>query len=172
MVHALHTGDPNDIAEALALLKSNEVEEVEDPPVSLSQDDEDEEFDLSDRCWRDGIENIWLTDFPPPAGFTGYESRPFDEDKDKDRYERACTPEEVAVLEGDEARAATAERAEEEALRDAWFACLKDEANPSRHAELDSASIDTAEGNSGTPDLTNRDPGEDEAAPPTATRTR
>ena len=35
------TGDPGDIAQALAVPKSNEVEEVEDPPVSLSQDDDD-----------------------------------------------------------------------------------------------------------------------------------
>ena len=128
MVNALHTGNPEDIAEALALLKSNEVEEVEDPSVSLSQGDgdteEDEGLDLSDRCWRHP-DKLWMTSFPPPAGFTGFENRPYDEDKDVEPYERECTPGETAVLEADEAAAAAAERAEEEALRDAWFECLK-----------------------------------------------
>ncbi len=123
MVNALQTGDPDDIAAALALLNPNEVEEVEDPPVSPSDEDEEVEFlDLHDRCWKDGIDDIWLTSFPPPAGFTGYESREYTA---AETYERACTLEEVAILDADDDAAAAAERAEEEALRDAWFECLK-----------------------------------------------
>src|SRR5689334_23265798 len=41
MVGALRTGDPDDIAAALAMLKSNEVDEVEGPPVPLNPDEED-----------------------------------------------------------------------------------------------------------------------------------
>ncbi|CAA9500498.1 MAG: hypothetical protein AVDCRST_MAG44-734 [uncultured Sphingomonas sp.] len=38
-----------------------------------------------------------LTDFPPPPGFTSYESRPYDEDSVA-HYERAGTAEEAALL--------------------------------------------------------------------------
>ena len=44
-----------------------------------------------------------------------------------ERYERECTPEEVALLEADAAAARGAERAEEEQLRDKWLAMLKEE---------------------------------------------
>ena len=57
---------------ALALLKSSEVEEVEGPPYSLIQPEEDDALDLSDRCWKDD-DGVWLTDFPPPPGYSGYE---------------------------------------------------------------------------------------------------
>jgi hypothetical protein len=126
MVNALRTGNPDDLAEAIAQLRG-EVHEVHGPPVSLDEgDEEDESLDLSDRCWRDPIDtDIWLTDFPPPAGFTGYESRDYDDIEDDEPYERACTEEEVAILEADEAADRAAERAEDEALRDAWFALLK-----------------------------------------------
>ena len=89
--------------------------------------EEDEGLDLSDRCWRDGIDDIWLTDFPPPAGFTGYESRPYDDIRDDERYVRACTEEEITILEADAKAAHAAERAEDEALRDEWFALLRGE---------------------------------------------
>jgi hypothetical protein len=46
---------------------------------------------------------------------------------DDERYVRECTPEEVAILEADAARYRAAERAEEEALRDEWFALLRSE---------------------------------------------
>jgi hypothetical protein len=88
---------------------------------------EPEFLDLSDRCWID--DDMWLTDFPPPPGFVGYESGPWDEGD----YERACTPEEVAILEADQAADAIAARAEEEALRDAWFEMLREEAQ--RHPD-------------------------------------
>jgi hypothetical protein len=104
-------------------------------------DSEEEGLDLSERCWRDAVDEMWMTDFPPPAGFTGYESRPYDDTGDDERYVRACTDEEIAALEADAAAERAAERAEEEALRDAWFAMLRAEQTSNRHAELVSASI-------------------------------
>jgi hypothetical protein len=89
---------------------------------------EDDGIDLTDRCWKDGIDDIWMTDFPPPEGFTGYESRPYDEVADEEPYVRACTEEEIAILEADAARASAVEREEDEALRDAWFELLESEA--------------------------------------------
>ena len=130
-VEALRTGDDEGVARALALIESNEVEEVEGDPNLPLRHDEDDTLDLSDRCWRDPIDtDIWLTDFPPPAGFTGYESRDYDDIYDDEAYVRACTEEEVAILEADERAARAAERAEEEELRDAWFALLREEAGP------------------------------------------
>jgi hypothetical protein len=126
-VDALRSGDDEAVAMALALVDGDKVEEVEGPPNPSSQGDEDEGLDLSHRCWRDPIEGIWLTDFPPPAGFTGYESRPYDDTENEDRYERVCTPEEVALLEGDVAAARAYDRGEQEALRDAWFELLRSE---------------------------------------------
>jgi hypothetical protein len=130
-VEALRTGDDEGVARALALIESNEVEEVEGDPNLPLREDEDDTLDLTDRCWRDPIDtDIWLTDFPPPAGFTGYESRGYDDIDDDEPYQRACTEEEVAILEADERAARAAERAEEEELRDAWFALLREEAGP------------------------------------------
>ncbi|MES2120229.1 MAG: hypothetical protein V4513_06580 [Pseudomonadota bacterium] len=134
-IEALRTGDDAGVAQALALAKSYEVEEVEGPPGSLSQRDLDEEkaaereaarfYDLSERCWVDGIDGNWLTDFPPPPGFKGYESRDYDDDEDPDeRYIRECTPGEVTVLEAERARLRAAERAEDEELRDYYYAQL------------------------------------------------
>ena len=115
------------------LLKGHKVEEVEDPsnrpPSCGLRDDEPEPLDLTDRCWWDEVDDIWLTDFPPPPGFTAYESRPYDEEDEDERHVRACTPEEVAVLEADHARARAVERVEEEELRDAWFEMLRQEAS-------------------------------------------
>ena len=68
-----------------------------------------------------------MTDFPPPTGFTGYESRSYDENDPDERYVRVCTEEEVELLDGDEARQRAAERAEDEALRAAWFEMLREE---------------------------------------------
>jgi hypothetical protein len=128
-LHALRAGDDEGVARALAMLKPNEVEEVEGDPNLPLRADEDDGLDLSDRCWRDPVDtDIWLTDFPPPAGFTGYESRDYDDIEDDEPYERACTPEEVAILEADASAERAAERAEDEALRDAWFALLRADA--------------------------------------------
>jgi hypothetical protein len=128
-IDALRTGDDEGVAHALALIEGDKVEEVEGYPLlSGEAGSEPEEIDLSDRCWIDDIDHLWMTDFPPPAGFTGYESRPYDEVEDDERYVRVCTDEEIAILKADVARARDAERAEQEALRDEWFALVKAEA--------------------------------------------
>jgi hypothetical protein len=147
-IEALRAGDDEGVARALALLESpalsgpkgpalsgpkgNEVEEVEGPPNPGSEGDSDdvEYLDLHDRCWFDEDENIWMTDFPPPAGFTGYQNRPYDDDDDDDdeeEYVRACTEEEAALLAAAGASEHAAERAEDEELRDTWFALLRAE---------------------------------------------
>jgi hypothetical protein len=125
MVGALQAGDDEGVAKALALLEGDEVEEVEDPPVSLSQGDTDRELDLWDRCWKDGIEDIWLTDFPPPEGFDGYQQCQWGDPDEI--YQRACTVEEIAILEARAAADRAEERAHDEKLRDTWFALLAGE---------------------------------------------
>jgi hypothetical protein len=115
--------EPDAIAEALAMLQGDKVEEVEDPPIQTPSRQEDEGIDLSDRCWKDEDEGVWLTDFPPPPGFDGWRTGEWGENG----YERACTPEETAILEADCAAANAQDRTEDEALRDAWFAMLKEE---------------------------------------------
>ena len=126
-VDALRTGDDEAVARALALIKSNEVEEVEGDPNRPLHGDDDQFLDLSDRCWWDEREATWFTDFPPPAGFTGFESRDYDDTADEEPYERACTPDEAAILDADAAAERAAERAEDEQLRDEWFELLKSE---------------------------------------------
>jgi hypothetical protein len=96
-----------------------------DPSGEPPEDQEPAWLDLTDRCWFEDDEDLWMTDFPPPADFRGYESRPYDDVGDDEPYVRACTPEEVAALEAEAARAGGAERAEEEDLRDRWFAQLR-----------------------------------------------
>jgi hypothetical protein len=98
-IEALRTGDDEGVAKALALVEGNKVGEVEDPLNPSNQgDDEDDGLDLSDRCWRDP-DGVWLTDFPPPPGFDGYESG----DYGSDDYERECTSEEAELLDSTDA---------------------------------------------------------------------
>jgi hypothetical protein len=142
-IDALRTGDDEGVARALAVIESHEVEEVE---ALRDGAEEDEGLDLSDRCWRDPIDDdIWLTDFPPPAGFAGYESRGYDETDDDEPYARACTAEETAILAADEAADRAAERAEDEALRDQWFALLRAECSENRHPALEPGSASFSE---------------------------
>jgi hypothetical protein len=144
-IDALRTGDDEAVARALALIEGDKVEEVEGDP-NLPLREEDEGLDLSDRCWRDPIDDdIWLTDFPPPEGFEGYESRPYDEIDDDEPYARACTPDEVAILEASEAADRAAERAGDEDLRDQWFALLRAECGEDRHAGLEPGSASLSE---------------------------
>jgi hypothetical protein len=152
MVGALRTGDPDDIAAALAMLKSNEVDEVEGPPVPLNSEEEDDGLDLSERCWWDQREECWMTDFPPPAGFTGYESRPYDsiDDDDDEPYVRGCSEEEVAILEADAAAGRAEQRAEDEALRDEWFALLRAECSEADAKQRPSSTKSRAEPASGS----------------------
>ena len=123
---ALRTGDDEGVARALALIDGDEVEEVEGAPNHPLPDDEDEDLDLSHRFWRDEIDtDIWMTDFPPPPGFTGYQRRDYDDVRHEEQYVRVCSDEEVAILEADEKRARAFERASEEERRDEWLALLK-----------------------------------------------
>lgn len=133
---ALRTGDDEGVARALALIeepalsrsKGDKVEEVEGPPDPSSDGDTQERtIDLTDRCWRDDIGDVWMTDFPPPEGFDGYESRPYDDIGDEEPYERACTDGEAAILEADYAADRADERAEDAELRDLWFTYLEGE---------------------------------------------
>jgi hypothetical protein len=148
-IDALRTGDDEGVARALALIEGDKVDEVEAPRgghaggmvghgalrgghaggmvVHSAPHAEDQGLDLSDRCWWSEDEEAWMTDFPPPAGFTGYESRPYDDVEDEEPYVRACTEEEAAILDAGRAADRAAERAGEEALRDAWFDFLKGE---------------------------------------------
>ena len=127
-VEALRLGDDEGVAKALALIEGDEVEEVEEPPIRPLHADEDVTLDLYHRCWKDEIDDMWMTDFPPPDGFTGYESRRYDDVDDDETYVRACTKEEVATLEADRAADLAVVRARDEALRDQWFALLREEA--------------------------------------------
>ena len=77
-------------------------------------------------CWQAEAGHpqagAWLTHFPPPPGFAGYENAAWDGGQ---YYERACTPEEAALLDANLAAAEAEERAAAEAERDAWFAELR-----------------------------------------------
>ena len=97
--------------------------ESENPTVTLKEEEEEEGVDLSDRCWSEEEmgDKVWYTDFPPPPGFTGYEKGDW---RDLG-YRRECTPEEVEILEADAPAAIAAERAEDDALRDAWVELLR-----------------------------------------------
>ena len=135
-IDALRTGDEAAVCQALALFQGDKVEEVEGPPDSFSQGDKEPEgIDLTHRCWTDDDmgEKVWMTDFPPPADFTGYQSCDYG-DPDRE-YQRECTPEEVEILEADAAAARATARAEEEVLRDEWFALLKSELPSTAKAE-------------------------------------
>jgi hypothetical protein len=93
-----------------------------DSPTELDSDPE--EIDLSHRFWQRD-DGTWVTDFPPPADFTGYEECEYG---DPDYiYERECTPEEAAILDADAQCARDAERAEEDALRVQWLEFLSAE---------------------------------------------
>jgi len=129
-MEALRTGNDEGVAKALALMDEREVEEVEGDPNLPLRTEEEEGLDLSERCWFCEVDECWLTDFPPPPGFTGYESRDYDDDDDRS-YERACTAEEIEILEADAAADRAAARAEDEMLRDEWFALLRNEARTS-----------------------------------------
>ena len=110
---ALRTGDDVLVAKALALFDGDKVEEVEGPPNPSNDGDtraglpgagracgrnDSEETDLSDRCWaQDEMgETVWMTSFPPPQGFDGYQKG----DPSEFGYERECTPERSPIARG------------------------------------------------------------------------
>jgi len=119
-------------AQAVALLESAnhcqncQLTEGENPTAPESEDAEEavEIVDHYDRCWRDD-DGIWMTDFAPPDGYTGYESCEW-EHQEKVIYKRECTADEIAILEADEAAAIAAEKSADLAIRDEWFQLLKE----------------------------------------------
>lgn len=88
----------------------------------VSPPEEDEASGLSTRCWQDE-EGGWMTNFPPPTGFDGYEKGHW---RDYG-YKRDCTAEEAEILDASEDAAQAEEQAEDAAVRDAWFALLRNE---------------------------------------------
>ena len=104
--------------------------------------------DPSENCWKAGSADdlhpdragdvavgTWITTFPPPAGFEGYQNVEWDGDR---WYERACTVDEAALLDAHQAAEEASWRAERtadaEAERDNFFAGLR-----TAIAELDPA---------------------------------
>ena len=99
---------------AVTSLLAPETDKADTPPSPPG-------FDPHNHCWI-GDDGEWRTDFPPPPGFDGHENRPWD---GINNYERACSAEEVAIIHAHEAAERAAQRAEEEAMRDAWFRSLE-----------------------------------------------
>ena len=123
MLSALRTGDEDMMAEALVeagKAEGHKVGEVGDPPNRPPSGVNFDADEPPERCWWDDDEECWMTDFPPPAGFTGLqEGRWGDED-----YRRACTEQETEILKVAYAAELAEERAEDEAEREAFFQAL------------------------------------------------
>jgi len=83
--------------------------------------------DPFENVWKND-DGVWMTTFPPPPGFDGYENTAWD---GLTYYERACTPEEAQLIEAHQAAAEAEEVAEAtafaEAERDGFFAKLRSE---------------------------------------------
>jgi hypothetical protein len=87
---ALRTGDADDIAAALAMLRGPEADKADTPPsVDFEADGDDFE-----RVWRTWNTGEWRTDFPPPPGFDGHHEC----DWEDDAYCRSLTEEELVAL--------------------------------------------------------------------------
>jgi hypothetical protein len=100
-----------------------EVDEVDTPPPPG--------LDPSENCWK-SADGEWVTSFPPPPGFHGFENVPWD---GIIWYERACTPEEAELLDADEAAADAKGQMDTglaEAARDEFFARLRRELSPAQ----------------------------------------
>lgn len=114
-------------------LQSNKADKADIPPPPG--------LDPADNMWRAGSpddpgpsrerglpDGAWMTVWPPPPSFDGYQNCIWDGDR---WYERACTPEEAALLDAHEAAMIDAERRELSdyavAERDGFFARLKSE---------------------------------------------
>jgi len=111
-----------------AVVKALEIDKVDTPPFPLPGDDPFE------TVWRDD-DGTWMTTHAPPPNFDGWESSDWDGDN---WYERACTPEEAALLDAHEAAMIAEERRElteiAEDARDAFFEMLKSEIAAARPA--------------------------------------
>jgi hypothetical protein len=104
--------------------------------------EEFERIHLWDRCSKD--ENgVWMTDFPPPPGFAGYQSCEWN-DPDQS-YKRECSSEEAELLDADDAAAEAEERAGEERLRNEWFERLRTELLRTERSATDAAALQPGE---------------------------
>lgn len=83
--------------------------------------EEESEISLDERFWKDR-DGVWMTDFPPAAGFTGHE----DGDYGEEDYERECSDEEIELLEAYDQLEQEEERAEDERTRDCWLAAVRE----------------------------------------------
>lgn len=117
---------------------------LRESPTEGEEHDPDapEEIDCHDRCWQDDDGN-WMTNFPPPPDFDGYRVGEWGDY----RFERACTPEEIAVLGAWEASESGGELAHDAQLRDDWFNALRSELSPadgdqSEHSDTDCKAAD------------------------------
>jgi hypothetical protein len=109
---------------AVPALLEPKTDKADTPPPPPDYEDD---LDLSARCWQNE-DDVWMTDFPPPPDFDGYEKGKWGDYG----YERGCTDDEIELLEAQ----AEADRVEDEALRDAWFQLLKDEAEQMGHPAI------------------------------------
>lgn len=136
---ALRTGQADDVAAALAMLKGSElaeVAEVANPRFEATScprcaaELEPADPDPPIHCWRSDDE--WWTGFPPPEGFTGVEVG----DWGQRDYQRHCTDEELALLEADHLLGCKERLAAAASERDRWFAELKEEVEADGGAAL------------------------------------
>ena len=73
------------------------------------------------RFWEE--DEVWRTDFPPPPGYDGHETRQWGDHN----YARDCTEEETGLLEAARNRDLAEERADDEEMRAAYLAELAGE---------------------------------------------
>jgi hypothetical protein len=158
MLSALRTGDEDMVAEALIEAKRIEGNEVGEVCVAGNSGAEGDNFDDDEpdpRCWRDEDEQCWMTDFPPPADFAGYQKGRWGDEE----YSRECTREESLALDAALDAELAEERAEDEAERDNWFGQL------GAAISGDAAALPESDGEAGGDDR-QRDPEPDDRAPP------
>jgi hypothetical protein len=144
MLDALRGGGSN----AVVALFAPEADKADTPPPPGVESSESvwkvKASDLPGAGRENDLDDgVWMTTFPPPPGFDGYENVPWDGFA---WYERACTAEEAELLDAHEAAADGAEIAEftadAEAQRDQYFAKLRTDLAA---AELDSTSMNRTE---------------------------
>jgi hypothetical protein len=97
---ALRSGGTEALS-ALIQPEKRELDKVDTPPSRCGPDPFDDVWQTDDGAWR--------TTHAPPPGFDGWENREWN---GFDYYERACTPEEAALLDAHEAAMIEAERHE------------------------------------------------------------
>jgi len=122
-VNALRTGEAEDIAAALAMLKGDETDETDDPwlpdgPCQLCAD-EAEDMGPEYSFWN--INGEWRTDYPPPEGTPGFD----DLNWNQRSYMRLCTDEELALLNAGQRLRNRASLAEAAASHAQWVAGMK-----------------------------------------------